>query len=256
MYAGLYGAGALGLLPTAGLRRADRLVVQLGTRARVLHRRDPTLLGPLVDQVEKICDGEPLAFRCANLRLLNKCALVTFVPSNPKPFVSKDVLEEGAPATFSELVCLLEALDYRSRGDSGWANVQDRTDGGIVSEFSGVMMAAAACVLICMFNMGAVGAHGSAQRTAFATALAMRENLSSDGEESELYTDMATRLDALEAAVEAGEHGPGYGKAGLEQYEAVQEAKLKCGLDELVSAYNGFVETYAEDVADYPSDDD
>ena len=165
-------------------------------------------------------------------------------------------MEEGAPATFPELVCLLESLDDRSRGDSGWASVQDHTDGGIVPEFSGVMMAAAACVLICMFNMGAAGAPGSAERTAFATALAMRKNLSGHGEESELYKDMASRLDALEKAVEAGENGPGYGKTGLELFEATQEAKHKCGLDEVVSAYNVFVETYSEDVADYPSDDD
>ena len=44
--------------------------------------------------------------------------------------------------------------------------------------------------------------------------------------------------------------------ARLMTFEATQEAKHKCGLDEVVSAYNVFVETYSEDVADYPSDDD
>jgi hypothetical protein len=62
MYVGLYGEGALGLLPAAGLRLADKLVMQLGARARVLHHRDPTLLGLLVDQVGKICGGKPLQF--------------------------------------------------------------------------------------------------------------------------------------------------------------------------------------------------
>jgi hypothetical protein len=155
-----------------------------------------------------------------------------------------------------DLVALLHALDVRSRNDCGWYYVQDRSAGGIVCEFSALMTTAAACVLLCMFNTGQCGSPGSAERLAFATVLQMRSNLQGGDDDTELYRDMASRLDALDKAVEAGEMPSSDGKVGIKLTKVARTAHLNCTVAELTAAHKQFMATYGEDVADYEEYDE
>ena len=220
MYMNMYGGDdAIGLLPGPAMALADDLVCQLNQRGRMLGVHDPRRLAPMVEHVRDMANN---------------------------------ITEEGAPGTFDWLVGLLEALDAKSRGVEcdGWTYVNAMA-GPIVSEFGALMLTAAACVLLCTFHLGRAGAPGSPERRAFATALAMRENLSGGVDETAREKDMMVRLGKLEKVLkDTAASASADGAAPSSPPRQVRPFDVRCELSELVSALNEFIGKYGDEVAD------